>query len=133
LARGRSGLKLRLPNLVPDRRLMYRLLRVSVPAGIDSLSVAVCQLWFLSLVNRLGDVSAAAHGGALRWEALGYLGGNAFGVAAMTLVGQSLGARDPHRAAVATRTAFALGCGVMTFMGILFFALARPMFRVFFP
>jgi Na+-driven multidrug efflux pump len=37
LARGRSGLKLHLADLVPDRRLIYRLLRVSVPAGVDSL------------------------------------------------------------------------------------------------
>ena len=133
LARGRSGLKLTAANLVPDRDLMYRLLRVSVPAAVDSLSVAACQLWFLSVVNRLGDVPAAAHGGALRWEALGYLAGNAFGIAAMTLVGQNVGARDPARGARAVRIAFVLGCGVMTFMGVLFVALARPMLRVFFP
>jgi Na+-driven multidrug efflux pump len=82
-------------------------------------------------VNRLGDGPAAAHGVALRWEALGFMAGAAFGTAAMTLVGQNLGARDPRRAARAGWTAFALACGVMTFMGVLFFALARPMFRVF--
>jgi putative MATE family efflux protein len=131
LARGRSGLKLRLANLAPDRSLMYRLLRVSVPAGVDSLSVAACQLWFLSLVNRLGDVPAAAHGITLRWEALGFLAGGAFGTAAMTLVGQNLGARDPQRAARCGWTAFVLGCGVMIGMGVLFFTLAGPMFRFF--
>jgi putative MATE family efflux protein len=131
LARGRSGLKLHRADLVPDRRLIYRLLRVSVPAGIDSLSVAFCQLWFLSLVNRLGNDPAAAHGVALRWEALGFLAGAAFGTAAMTLVGQNLGARNPHRAAHGGWTAFAIGCGLMTFMGVMFFALAEPMFRVF--
>jgi putative MATE family efflux protein len=131
LARGRSGLRLTLAELRPDRGLMTRLLRVSVPAGFDSLSIAVCQLWFLSLVNRLGDDAAAAHGIALRWEALGYLAGGAFGTAAMALVGQNLGGRDPRRAAHLGWAAFALGCGVMTAMGILFFALADPMFRVF--
>lgn len=131
LARGRSGLKLRLANLAPNWKLIYRLLRVSVPAGIDSLSIAACQFWYLSLVNRLGDVPAAAHGITLRWEALGFLAGGAFGTAAMTLVGQNLGARDPHRAARCGWTAFAIACGVMTFMGVLFFALAGPMFRVF--
>lgn len=131
LARGRSGLKLHLPNLAPDRHLIYRLLRISVPAGIDSLSVAFCQLWFLSLVNRLGDLAAAAHGIALQWEALSFLAGAAFGTAAMTLVGQNLGARDPHRAAKSGWTAFAMGCGVMTFMGLMFFSFARPMFRLF--
>src|SRR5262245_13561970 len=133
LTRGKSGLKLHLANLVPDFPLIRRLLWVSVPAAIDSLSVAFCQLWFLSLVNRLGDTAASAHGIALRWEALGFLSGAAFGTAAMTLVGQNLGARDPARAARCGWTAYAIGGGVMCFMGLVFFLLARPMFRVFCP
>src|SRR2546423_573115 len=39
LARGKSGLKLHLANLLPDFPLIRRLLWVSVPAAIDSLSV----------------------------------------------------------------------------------------------
>ncbi len=131
LARGKSGLELRRANLMPDVRLMWRLLRVSVPAAVDSLSVAVCQLWFLSLVNGLGDTAAAAHGIALRWEALGYLAGGAFGTAAMALVGQNLGAGNPDRAARCGWTAFALGCAVMLGMGLLFAVFAEPMFRLF--
>lgn len=133
LARGKSGLKLHLANLVPDFALIRRLLWVSVPAALDSLSAAFCQLWFLSLVNRLGDTAASAHGIALRWEALGFLSGAAFGTAAMTLVGQNLGARAPDRAARSSWTAFALGGGVMCGMGVLFVLLAEPMFQVFCP
>src|SRR5205085_7628468 len=44
---------------------------------------------------------------------------------------QNLGARRPHEAARAGRTAFALACGVMTVMGVTMFALAPPMFRLF--
>ncbi len=133
LARGKSGLKLHLANLVPDFSLIRRLLWVSVPAAIDSLSAAFCQLWFLSLVNKLGDTAASAHGIALRWEALGFLSGAAFGTAAMTLVGQNLGARTPHRAASSGWTAFAIGCAVMSFMGLVFVLFAESMFRVFCP
>ena len=133
LARGRSGLKLHRANLVPDFPLIRRLLWVSVPAAIDSLSAAFCQLWFLSIVNRLGDTAASAHGIALRWEALGFLSGAAFGTAAMTLVGQNLGARAPARAARCGWVAYAIGGAVMSVMGLLFFLLARPMFRLFCP
>ncbi len=90
-------------------------------------------MWFLRLVNRLGDTAAAAHGIALRWEALGYLSGAAFGTAAMALVGQSLGARDPHRAARSGWTAYALGGTTMCAMGVLFALLAEPMFLLFCP
>jgi putative MATE family efflux protein len=131
LAKGKSGLQLAWADLVPDLPLIRRLLRVSVPAAVDSLSVAACQLWFLSIVNRLGTTPAAAHGIALQWEALGYLAGAAFGTAAMALVGQNLGAEDPHRAARSGWAAFGMAAGIMGAMGVCFAALAPPMFRLF--
>jgi putative MATE family efflux protein len=133
LARGRARLRLQLGMLRPDWDLLHRLLRISVPAGIDSLSVVVGQLWFLSIVNRLGDVASSAHGIALRWEALGYLSGAAFGTAAMTLVGQNLGARRPAQAARSGWTALALGGTLMCAMGAIFFSLAPQMFSLFCP
>ncbi len=131
LMRGRSGLTLELSQLRPRTDLLYRLLRISVPAGFDSLSIVAGQFWFLGIVNTLGNDASSAHGIALLWEGLGYLSGAAFGTAAMTLVGQNLGARRPDHAARAGWMAFALGCGVMSLMGLLFFAFAPPMFAVF--
>ncbi|MHB1421903.1 MAG: MATE family efflux transporter [Gemmataceae bacterium] len=133
LLRGRAGLRLEGRSLWPDLVMIRRLLRVSVPAGVDSLSVAVGQLWFLSIINHLSDAAKAAHGIALQWEALGYLSGGAFGTAAMTLVGQNLGAKNPRRAAQSGWMALAQGGALMSFMGALFFVLAVPMFRFFCP
>jgi putative MATE family efflux protein len=133
LTRGRAGLRLDLVQFRPDWPMMRRVLRISIPAGIDSLSVAIGQLWFLSIVNRLDTAATAAHGIALRWEGLGYLSGGAFGVAAMSLIGQSLGARRPDQAERSVWTAFGLACGVMCAMGLVFFVLAGPMFRLFCP
>jgi putative MATE family efflux protein len=133
LLRGRAGLQLRWRQLKPDYALIYRLLRVSVPAAVDSLSLAAGQFWFLSIINQLDDASKAAHGIALQWEGLGYLSGGAFGTAAMTLVGQNLGAQDPRRAARSGWTALALGGALMTLMGAVFYLLAEQMFRFFCP
>jgi putative MATE family efflux protein len=133
LLRGRAGLRLHLPFLIPDGVLLYRLLRISVPAAVDSLSNAAAQLWFLSIVNQLSSAESAAHGIALRWEALSYQSGAAFGVAAMTLVGQNLGAERPAQAARSGWTAYLLGGGVMTFFGLVFLVLAPQMFRLFCP
>jgi Na+-driven multidrug efflux pump len=133
LGRGRFGLKLHLRLLWPDVGLLRRLLRVSVPAGIDSLSVTACQLWFLSLVNRLGVVASGAHGIALSWEAMAYLSGAAFGTAAMALVGQNLGAGRPDLAARSGWTALGLGGGMMCTMGLIFFVLAPWMFELYCP
>jgi putative MATE family efflux protein len=133
LAHGRKGLQLRLRYLWPDLGLMWRLLRVSLPAGADSMSLAVCQMWFLSIVNRVGDDAGSAHGIAIGWEALGYLSGAAFGTAAMSLVGRNLGAGQPQNAARCGWTALAMGCTIMTLMGCVFFVFAPQMFLLYCP
>lgn len=133
LRRGRAGLRLHFRLMWPDVPLLHRLLRVSVPAGLDSLSIVAGQLWFLSIVNRLGDVASGAHGIALGWESLGFLSGGAFGTAAMALVGQNLGARQPDEAARSAWVAFGMGCATMSVMGAIFFVLAPQMFALYCP
>jgi putative MATE family efflux protein len=82
----------------PDRSTLRRIVRIGLPAGGDALANAACHLTFLSIVNRLGDVAAAAHSVAVTIESLAFLPGTAFQVAAATLAGQFLGARDERRA-----------------------------------
>ncbi|WP_020470818.1 MATE family efflux transporter [Zavarzinella formosa] len=130
---GRHGLRLRGADLWPDFPLIYRILRISLPASVDTLSIGLCQLWFLSLVNALGNVAATAHGTAIRCEGLGYMSGQAFATAASALVGQNLGAKRPHEAARSARVALLFGCVTMSLMGVLFFTFAPAMFHFFSP
>jgi len=120
LLRGRAGLKLSWAALRPDRELLRRILRIGLPGGLDQAGMLVCHLIYASIVNRLGTQSTAAHGMGIQIEALSYLPGSAFIVAAATLAGQSLGARDRHEA---TRSivrcwisaALIMGCAGMTY------------------
>lgn len=132
LIRGKSGLLWEWKNL-PDMALARRILRISFPAGMDSLSIGFGQFIFLGIINRLGAAASGAHGIALGWEALGYLSGGAFGTAAISLVGLNLGAGQPKEAARCGWTAYFLGAGFMSLMGALFFFLAEPMFLLFCP
>lgn len=133
LLHGRAGLRLRLAHLRPDWDMLRRLLRIGIPAGIDSIFIALGHLWFLSVVNRVGEVAAGAHGIALGWEAMGFLSGAAFGTAAMTLVGQNLGAGRPDRARHSGLVSFAIGGSVMSLMGVIFYSFAPQMFALFCP
>ena len=117
---GRAGLKLRLTALRPDVTMIRRVLRIGIPGGIDSLSILMCHLWYLAIINALGTTSAAAHGLGVRIESSAYLPGAAFQVAAATMAGQSLGANDPTRARHAVWTALMCGGTVMTSAGFLF-------------
>lgn len=131
MARGRSGLAVRWPMLGPDRDLIRRLLRVGVPGGMDTLLIIFCHLWFVSVINRLGDLAAAAHGVAIRIESLAFLSGTAFQVAATTMSGQYLGARDHHKAGRSVLLACLVGGGVMSAAGLIFFVVPLPLARLF--
>jgi putative MATE family efflux protein len=133
LAKGQSGLRLKLRWMVPNWGLIRRILRVSIPATIDVLSICFCQLWFLGLVNEIGNTAITAHGHAIRWESLGYLSGQAFAVAATALVGQNLGAKRPEEASRCGWTALGLGAITMTLMGVIFYVFAPQMFEFFSP
>lgn len=118
---GRRGLRLQFSKLWPDWDLMRRILRIGLPGGIDVLAVVSCQLLFISLVNRLTTDEVAAHGVAIRIESLAYLPGYAFQVAAATLVGQFLGARDQRRAARSVVVACCTSGSMLTFAGLVLF------------
>jgi putative MATE family efflux protein len=131
LLRGRAGLRIQRALLVPDRDLMRRILRIGVPGGVDTLSITTCQLIFLSMVDRLGTVAAAAHGVAIRVESLAYLPGYAFQLASATLTGQYLGARDYHRANRSVLMACATSGGLMIAVSLSFFLFAGPLVDIF--
>src|SRR6185437_10514535 len=126
-----SGLKLSPDGMRPDWRKAWRILRISLPAAGESLTNILCQLWFLGLINRLGAIATAAHGVAIRCEAIAFLSVTAFSVAATTLTGQYLGARRPDLAARAAGTAWGVASVVLALMGVLIYGQAGPMFELF--
>jgi putative MATE family efflux protein len=133
LQSGRLRLVVNPWTVVPDPALLGRILRVGLPAGGEALFNAVGMGLFYRIIAELGDTAVAAHGVAVRTEGLSYLPGFGFAVAAGTLVGQSLGALRPDRAARAARTAFALGGGIMLTMGVVFAVAAETLTALFAP
>ena len=106
-------------------------MRISLPAAGESLTNVFCQLWFLGLINRLGATATAAHGVAIRCEALAFLTVTAFSIAASTLTGQYLGAGRPDLAAKAARTAWGIGVALLVVVGTLIYVEAEAMFGLF--
>lgn len=128
LARGSYGLKLSFRQMKPDTDLIRRVLWISIPGGLDMMTIIGCQIWFISLINRLGVMSSAAHGVAMRVEAVGFAPLVAFQMAIMTLVGQFLGAKRPDLATRATyfTTSMALTFIVTVCLGLFIWADVLP-------
>jgi putative MATE family efflux protein len=71
--------------------MIKRVLNIGVPALIEQLIMRIGMMLFTVIVTSLGDRSYAAHMIAMNIQQLSFTTGMAFGTAATTLVGQSLG------------------------------------------
>jgi putative MATE family efflux protein len=127
LVREGRGLRPQWGDWLPAAAWQRRIRGVGLPAGIDAVANAACHLTFLSIVNRLGNVDAAAHAVAVTIESLAFLPGSAFQVAAATLAGQFLGARDERRARGSVWLATVSCVTLMSATGAMFFWLADPL------
>jgi putative MATE family efflux protein len=100
---GRSGLKLAVDKLSVEAASFRRILHIGGPAGLDGAITWAGHFVFLMIVANLADgplqtATFAAHIIGIRVEAITYLPAVAWGSAAATLIGQSLGAGDRQRA-----------------------------------
>lgn len=128
---GRAGYRLRLRKMLPDWSMIRRLMRIGVPGGFDSILLVICNLTYLRIVLQLGDVAAAAHGVAIQIEALAFMPGGAFQIAASTMAGQYLGAGDPKRATRSVLVACAAAAGLMVTVGVVFWFTADNLVWLF--
>jgi putative MATE family efflux protein len=124
-------LRLSLPNFRPDRIQLKRIVNISLPAGMETLSMRLGQTLFAATVASLGTVAYAAHQVVMTSESISFMPGFGFGVAATTLTGQGLGAKNPRRAHESALTAWRLALVVMSGMGVLFFLFPGVFMRIF--
>ena len=131
LFRGRSGLRLRLRRFKPDIVQLKRIANIGLPAGAEQLLMRGAQTAFVVTVASLGTLAYAAHQIALQAESISYMPGFGFAVAATTLVGQGLGARDPKRARADGRLAQWMAVAIMSCMGVIFFLFPAQIIGIF--
>jgi putative MATE family efflux protein len=82
----------------PRRKWLERILSVGVTSMLEQLIMQVGFIIFARQVSGLGTAIFAAHQIGLSVNGLTWMPGQAFGVAATTLVGQSLGAGEKDKA-----------------------------------
>lgn len=132
LIRGKSAL-----HLTPSRALSVepaetgRVLRVGLPSGVEQLQFQMAFLLYTRIIATLGTTALAAHQVALRIEGLSFQPGFGLGVAAATLVGQSLGASRPDLSEKAATSAARIAFVFMTATGVVLMIFGGPITRLF--
>ncbi len=140
LRRGIKDLRLEARDLRLERGMSRRVVRVGVPGFMDSFMMWVANLVVLLLIGRVAAAGAesgvpreglqGAHIIAIRLEAFSFLPGFAMGTAAGALAGQYLGARSPALAQRAILACTAVGCAIMSVLGLAFMFAGEPLTRI---
>lgn len=107
-----------------DLSEVKKILKIGIPAGFERVITYTSFLVFVKIIADFGLYTLAGYQIGLRIEGLAFMPGFGFTIAAMTLVGQSLGAKRPDEAEKSTIETIKVAS---TFMGIL------GIFMVLFP
>ena len=80
-----------------DWKILWRILKIGVPAGIQGAVFSLSNIVVQSAINSLGKVTMAASSAAFNVEIMAYYILNSFGQACTTFVGQNYGAGQIDR------------------------------------
>lgn len=114
-----------------DIALMKRILNIGLPSGLEQLVLRTGQIEFARTVAGLGTTVFAAHQIAINVVGLSFAPNQAFGMAATTLVGQSLGANRPDLAETCGLQTRRLGMLVAASITTLFFFFGQQIAAIY--
>jgi putative MATE family efflux protein len=127
-----SRLKLRgLGGWRPDFSVVGRIMRIGIPTAAEQLFMSLGILVYSFLVIGMGETVFATSRLALNAVFLSQMPGFGFAMAATTLVGQSLGAKQPQRAWLGAHLSVRSALIWMSIMGVVFFFFGDAILRVF--
>jgi len=87
-----------LPVWYYSRNLLGRAMKVGIPASIERAMTFGSFMLFTGIIAQYGTEVLAGYQIGLRVEGIAFMPGIGFTIAAMALMGQGLGAKDPQRA-----------------------------------
>lgn len=114
-----------------DLGILKRILRIGLPAGIQSGVFSLANIIIQSAINSLGTVVMAASSAAFNIEIITYDIVNAFGQACTTFVGQNFGAGELKRCKKTLLLCLAEGAVVLVASIALILSFGKPLLSIF--
>jgi len=132
ISRGKLGFKFSLlPKLELDFSMIWRILRIGIPASTAWITFTIVYLFLNKIVALFGTEAIAALGIGNRMESASFLTCFGFSIAASTLVGQNLGAGKPERSAQSVWRTATIAVLITGFVSIMFFIFPRQIASFF--
>jgi len=128
---GRSRLWLTLSNFHLDLNIIWRIVRIGLPACVMGLQMSLGQFVLVGFMSPFGTNAVAAHTICQRVEMIVFMPIMGVGIAAGVLAGQNLGADHPQRAERSGWLAAALATGFMIICCVALLLWAENMVSIF--
>ena len=131
LLKGRSRIHVRMKNFKIDWGVIGRILRIGIPASAQMSLRGLVGIVLIAVVAGFGTNAVAAYGSGMRIIMLALMPGFALGMAAGTLVGQNLGAKQTERAVQSAWTTVVYYTVIMFVMAAIFLLFAPYLILLF--
>ena len=129
--KGKYGIRWRKVRV--DRESLRVILKLGLPSSIQSAITSFSNVFVQSYINYFGSACMAGYGVYGKIDAFALIPVQSISMASTTFVGQNWGAGQPARAREGVRTATIMSLVSTAVLGILVFALARPLMGFFSP
>jgi putative MATE family efflux protein len=132
LLKGRSRIKLNIREKWSlERSVVKRIFKVGIPVGISYGLMATSIMVVFGIVAAFSEHALAALGIGTRIFQFASLPVVGISIATTTLIGQSLGARDPRGANAVSKTALLVSIMIMVLFSLLFITNAGALMKIF--
>lgn len=115
----------------PDRKIIGQIFSIGIPSALEQFVIQGALIMFARTVSALGTTVFAAHQIGLNISGLTFSPSQAFGVAATTLIGQSLGANDEEKAEKFASIIYRMAILVACLMGGVFLLFSHQLARLY--
>lgn len=131
LCRRRDYIRLERTKLRIHGDVLKAIIRIGLPAGLQSMVFSLSNICIQSAVNSLGTDVMAASSAAFNIEILAYYLVNSFGQACTTFVGQNYGADNIPRCRRVTRISLLMDMGMTAAVSFVLVSFGQPLLRIF--
>ena len=131
LGRLPENLRPKLRGMKFNRLILYRMIQIGIPSGIQSSMYNIANMLVQSAINSLGTDAVAGWTAYHKIDDIYWPISNAMGIAVMTFVGQNFGARKTDRVRESIRVGLWLHLAMSAFFSIFTCTLRYPLIRLF--
>ena len=131
LIRSDQVIRIKRKELRFSSRIFRDIIKIGLPAGIQSAVFSVANIIIQSAINSLGTLVIAASSAAFNIEILAYYVMNAFSQACTTFTGQNYGAGQHDRLRRGFRQAVLVSAAFSAAISLLVCVFAAPLMRIF--